>query len=95
MHIYRTSQGVLVNLGEQFFLFPGRDWNEFINRRNLHGAVLGEIGQMQAIGPDEARALQVDVPVDGQEVWASGVTYLRSREARMEESKDAGGGDFY
>ena len=25
-------------------------------------------------------------PVDSQEVWASGVTYLRSRDARMEES---------
>jgi len=28
-------------------------------------------------------------------VWAAGVTYLRSRDARMEEAKDAGGGDFY
>ena len=32
-------------------------------------------------------------PLNVQEVWASGVTYLRSREARMEES-DAGK-DFY
>jgi 2-dehydro-3-deoxy-D-arabinonate dehydratase len=34
-------------------------------------------------------------PIDRQEVWASGVTYYRSRNARMEESKDSGGGDFY
>jgi 2-dehydro-3-deoxy-D-arabinonate dehydratase len=33
--------------------------------------------------------------IGGQEVWAAGVTYLRSRTARMEESKDAGGGTFY
>ncbi len=33
--------------------------------------------------------------VQSQEVWAAGVTYFRSRTARMEESKDAGGGDFY
>ena len=32
-------------------------------------------------------------PLDLQEVWASGVTYLRSKVARIEES--AGGGDFY
>jgi 2-dehydro-3-deoxy-D-arabinonate dehydratase len=32
-------------------------------------------------------------PLDVQEVWASGVTYLRSKVARIEES--AGGGDFY
>src|SRR5262249_24508952 len=34
-------------------------------------------------------------PVGSQEVWAAGVTYYRSRNARMEESKSAGGGDFY
>ena len=34
-------------------------------------------------------------PVGTQEVWASGVTYFRSREARMEESEKAGGGSFY
>ena len=34
-------------------------------------------------------------PIGHQEVWAAGVTYLRSRTARMEESKDAGGGTFY
>ena len=32
-------------------------------------------------------------PLDTQEVWASGVTYFRSKVARMEESE--GGGDFY
>ncbi len=34
-------------------------------------------------------------PVSTQEVWAAGVTYFRSRSARIEESKDAGGGTFY
>ncbi len=28
-------------------------------------------------------------PIDGQEVWASGVTYLRSRVARMDESRNS------
>ena len=32
-------------------------------------------------------------PITSQEVWAAGVTYLRSREARMDESPD--GGSFY
>lgn len=34
-------------------------------------------------------------PIGRQEVWAAGVTYLRSRDARREESKDSGGGTFY
>jgi len=39
--------------------------------------------------------LQMLAPIGAQEVWAAGVTYYRSRDARMEESKSAGAGDFY
>lgn len=34
-------------------------------------------------------------PIGDQEVWASGVTYYRSRTARMEEAESAGGDVFY
>jgi 2-dehydro-3-deoxy-D-arabinonate dehydratase len=34
-------------------------------------------------------------PIGSQEVWAAGVTYYRSRNARMEESKNSGHNDFY
>jgi 2-dehydro-3-deoxy-D-arabinonate dehydratase len=40
--------------------------------------------------PDQPHLL---APVDGQEIWAAGVTYERSREARQEEARD--GGDVY
>jgi 2-dehydro-3-deoxy-D-arabinonate dehydratase len=30
----------------------------------------------------------LDAPIDEQEIWAAGVTYLRSRDARMEESSE-------
>lgn len=40
--------------------------------------------------PDDLTFL---APLDEQEVWACGVTYLRSKVARIEESE--GGGDFY
>ena len=46
-------------------------------------------------GQPAALPAQPGAPIGTQEVWASGVTYLRSRTARMEESKDAGGGTFY
>ena len=50
-------------------------------------------------GPRGARAANdapsLLAPIDSQEVWAAGVTYKRSRTARMEESKAAGGGSFY
>jgi 2-dehydro-3-deoxy-D-arabinonate dehydratase len=38
---------------------------------------------------------ELQAPIQNQEVWASGVTYLRSKVGRQEESKNAGGGDFY
>ena len=44
------------------------------------------------VAPD-VRKPHLLAPVTKQEVWAAGVTYFRSREARMEES--AGGGSFY
>jgi 2-dehydro-3-deoxy-D-arabinonate dehydratase len=44
---------------------------------------------------DAHSAEDVLAPIGSQEVWAAGVTYFRSRDARMEESKSAGGGDFY
>lgn len=34
-------------------------------------------------------------PIGRQEVWAAGVTYYRSRSARMEESEKSGGDQFY
>jgi len=34
-------------------------------------------------------------PVQSQEIWAAGVTYYRSRVARMDESKEAGASSFY
>jgi 2-dehydro-3-deoxy-D-arabinonate dehydratase len=46
--------------------------------------------EVPAPAPTELRA-----PIESQEIWAAGVTYLRSRTARMEEAKDAGGGNFY
>ena len=34
-------------------------------------------------------------PIGQQEIWAAGVTYYRSRSARMEESEQSGGDRFY
>jgi 2-dehydro-3-deoxy-D-arabinonate dehydratase len=51
----------------------------------------------RALGPDALSPADVMLlpPVDAQEVWAAGVTYLRSKTAREEEAAAAGGGSFY
>jgi 2-dehydro-3-deoxy-D-arabinonate dehydratase len=45
--------------------------------------------------PTAAELPVLRAPIQSQEVWAAGVTYLRSKTARMAESKDSGGGTFY
>ncbi|MGA8230135.1 MAG: fumarylacetoacetate hydrolase family protein [Candidatus Acidiferrales bacterium] len=65
------------------------DWDGVINADD-HCKALAELTPCSA--PTESELLP---PIGSQEVWAAGVTYFRSRDARIEESKDSGGGDFY
>jgi 2-dehydro-3-deoxy-D-arabinonate dehydratase len=61
-------------------------------------ALLQTNGQTPALighSESETELPELRPPIESQEVWAAGVTYWRSRTARMEESKDAGGGSFY
>jgi 2-dehydro-3-deoxy-D-arabinonate dehydratase len=51
--------------------------------------------QAASSAPPVSTAGQPVAPIDSQEVWAAGVTYFRSRTARMAESEVAGGGSFY
>jgi 2-dehydro-3-deoxy-D-arabinonate dehydratase len=96
MKLYKTVKGIIIAHEHNYFLSPETDWNKFINRPNLYTKVLGELRHLHAEPALEAICrTSALTPIGDQDVWASGVTYLRSREARMEESKDAGGGDFY
>jgi 2-dehydro-3-deoxy-D-arabinonate dehydratase len=96
MKIFNTKRGIVINHQDKYFLSEESNWDRFLNRSGLYQRIATEL---KKLNPDPALSGFVDkalmAPVGNQEVWASGVTYLRSREARMEESKDAGGGDFY
>lgn len=91
MKLYRTSNGIFVEEEGRFYLVRETDWDELIARPDLFERVREAVrGPMSSFDP--ATILK---PVVSQEVWAAGVTYYRSRDARMDESKDAGGGSFY
>ena len=68
-------------------------WDELVNRQGLYDHLVRELEHWSQV--DFIPDLDFDAPVHGQEIWAAGVTYLRSKQARMDESKDAGGGNFY
>jgi len=69
------------------------DWDVLINRKGLHDFLQKDLPNWQTLKANPP--LGMDPPIGNQEIWAAGVTYLRSKEARMEEAKEAGGGDFY
>jgi len=97
MHLYKTTEGIILSHNNQNFHFKG-DWDELINRSNLFKYLLQINRSLEKLSDDEFQQLintSLLAPIGTQEVWAAGVTYLRSRDARMEEAKDAGGGDFY
>jgi 2-dehydro-3-deoxy-D-arabinonate dehydratase len=97
MHLYKTTEGIILSHNNQHFHFKG-DWDELINRTNLFEFLLQLISSTKKISDDKLNDLlntSLLAPIGTQEVWAAGVTYLRSRDARMEEAKNAGGGDFY
>ena len=96
MKLYKTKRGNLLDHEGKFWLLE-QPWDELINRNDLHGYLDKSAPRAQLSAKEAADMLQQDLlaPIGVQEVWAAGVTYLRSREARMEESKDSGGATFY
>jgi 2-dehydro-3-deoxy-D-arabinonate dehydratase len=93
VRLFRTKAGNVVEQNEQYFRIAGLDWDTLLASEDLHGA-LSEIIERQNPSA-KFDAAELLPPISQQEVWAAGVTYYRSRGARMEESKDAGGGSFY
>jgi 2-dehydro-3-deoxy-D-arabinonate dehydratase len=90
MKLYRTTEGIFVEEGDRYYLVPASGWDELICCADLQHRVEAATGgpAIDALDPTALLA-----PIVSQEVWAAGVTYFRSRTARIEESQ--GGGDFY
>jgi 2-dehydro-3-deoxy-D-arabinonate dehydratase len=90
--LYRTGNGIFVEAEDSFYAVSGVEWDALLAKPGLHARLLEVIHA----GVEESfDAETILAPVVSQEVWAAGVTYYRSRSARIEESKSAGGGDFY
>lgn len=99
--LYRTEGGILaqsqaaggaiVRLGES----APESWDALVAREDLLELLKDAISSKQALVAGAASSASLLAPIGTQEVWAAGVTYYRSRDARMEEAEAAGGGSFY
>src|ERR1700754_68574 len=97
MKLYKTRQGNILEEDGKFYLVD-RTWDEVINRDGLYNYLGTAVSPGNELPVKQAAAWcqkETLAPIGAQEVWAAGVTYLRSRDARMEESKDTGGADCY
>lgn len=96
MLLYRTEAAVVVEeSGRYHDLGPvhvaPEAFDTLINHENLRGFLAGALTSARLV--DKPKTLLS--PMGTQEIWAAGVTYKRSREARMLEAEQAGGGSFY
>lgn len=97
MKLYKTKNGTVLEHNGDFFK-SGVDFDKIVNRNNLYEYLIQSLISLPKM--TEAEVAQflnspLSPPIGSQEVWAAGVTYMRSRDARMEESKESGGATFY
>ena len=93
MKLYRTKSGIVVEHEGRLHAISSKSWDDLVVREDLRAYLVQELKKARAL--TDSIAEEILPPIGSQEVWAAGVTYFRSRDARMEESKSAGGGDFY
>lgn len=92
MKIYKSSKDIIIESKGNYYLADTKNWNSFVNQENLYQKLKEQVNLWNEVSwaPDKIQA-----PIGTQEIWAAGVTYFRSREARMEESKESGADVFY
>jgi 2-dehydro-3-deoxy-D-arabinonate dehydratase len=92
MKLYNTAEGAIIEYQDTKFK-ADEPWDTLVNRDNLEAYLLMKVEHLSTLTDDEEEFWLSDVsilpPIGKQEVWAAGVTYLQSRNARMEESESA------
>lgn len=94
MLLLNTENGLVVKYDRAWYTLSSTSFDYWVRLDNAFEGLLEEIDRRGKV--TEAPASETLLaPIGKQEVWAAGVTYFRSRTARMEESNAAGGSDFY
>lgn len=97
MHLYKTTEYIILPYEERYYGIR-ESWDTLLHEPDLINMLERWVKTETPLAADTAIRLlqeQLVAPIGSQELWAAGVTYTRSRDARMEESKSGGGADFY
>ena len=94
MRVYRTARGAVVEHEDHWFELTHFAWDTLFTQPDPSAWLAGYLVGPAATAVEPA-SIEVQAPIGSQEVWAAGVTYHRSRTARMEEAETSGGGSFY
>jgi 2-dehydro-3-deoxy-D-arabinonate dehydratase len=96
VRLYNTKSGIAIEHQDSWYLAEDFSCDELVVRDDLESFLEALVAKLPTA---DRIALKLEenllAPIGSQEIWAAGVTYHRSRDARMEESESAGGGDFY
>lgn len=91
VRLLHTTRGPVAEIDGAHYLLDDLGWDDALACDSLVQCLKEAArGQPETARPDDESLLP---PIGSQEVWAAGVTYLRSRTARQEESRHES--DFY
>ncbi len=93
MKIFNYGSGLVCEDNDTFHRLDAWTFQKLFTCENPTASLRAALDSSARLS--ELPAVGLLPPIDTQEVWAAGVTYFRSREARMEEAQQAGGGSFY
>ena len=93
MKLYKKKNQVIVQFNQSYYLLNNQNWDLLVNDDNLFSKIKNQI--LSAPSVDKSEIKFIDPPIESQELWASGVTYLISKKERENESKKSGGSQFY
>ncbi|MFT4641595.1 MAG: 2-dehydro-3-deoxy-D-arabinonate dehydratase [Verrucomicrobiales bacterium] len=93
--VYRSSESVMISTGDGLYEHPQLCFNGIFQAEDPMHYLEQAIREATPVSEGALERSEWLPPLASQEVWAAGVTYFRSREARMEESESAGGDVFY
>ena len=93
MLLYRTDHGLVLVTGGRSLRLTDLTFDELLQDEAPLARLSAHAERAQEV--DGATPQVLHAPIGSQDVWAAGVTYYRSRDARMDEARASGGSTFY